>query len=122
MNKLIISTALFLVVINTSIANTKELNLNNSHEIDAALKIHTSLMKVGKSVSSCYDSGNKHSACLCENKKEITIFNKLVNTTLKKYPRWLKYKSLNFKKPDGTGVIIRPIALKKQASMEAKCE
>lgn len=122
MNKLIIIIPLIFATLNTSNANSNETNLYDPVEIKAALQIHSSLMAIGRKISSCSDSGKKHSLCLCENRKEISNFNKTVNNALKKHSRWLNYKSVNFKKPNGVGVTIRPSALKKQASMEAKCD
>ncbi len=122
MNKLIITLALFFEVTNISAESTKKLTLIEAHEIKAALEIHLYLIKIGKNISTCYDAGNKHLICFCENKKPIRTFNKLLNNTLKQYPRWLKYKSLTFNKPNGVSVTIFPTSLKKQNSMVDQCD
>jgi len=121
MNKLITTTILSLTTLNISNAASNESTLYDPVEIKAALEVHTSLMNVAKKISSCSDSGKKHSVCLCENKEELSKFNKTAIAALEKHPRWLRYKSIKFKKPNGVGVIIRPSSLKKQARMEAKC-
>ena len=98
-----------------------DIQLSNKVEIEDILKLHKKMKKVSKSVTSCVDSGNEHSACVCKN---IIVINELkvaVNSIFIKYPSWLSARTLNFNLSNNENVVINPSALNTHLSKEIPC-
>lgn len=98
-----------------------DIHLSDKVQIEDALKLHKIMKKVSKSVTSCVDSGNEHSTCMCKNKIVINELKVSVNSIFIKYPSWLSARTLNFNIPNHKNVVFHPSALNTHLSKEISC-
>ncbi len=108
-------------IILSPVVLAQDLHLSNEAELNVALGMHKALKDVSKSVTSCIKSGKEHHVCLCNNRNEINDFNSIVKSAFKKYPAWIKVRTLNFPVPDFPNAVINPSALFAEANKKLDC-
>jgi len=114
--------AIIFSIILSPVILAQDLYLSNEAELQVALAMNKALKVVSKSVTACIQSGKEHSVCLCNNRNEITNFNRIVKSAFHKYPYWLKVRTLNFSVADFPNVVINPSALLAEANKKLDCD
>ena len=113
--------AIMLVMLSCNVLAGSGVDITDPQQVKLLVNIHEKLSKVSTAVTACMEKGGEHMNCMCKSHALIKQFNDSVNQAMAAHKAFNNMDMVHFKVPNGHGVSLNLIGLRKQANAKLAC-